>query len=141
MENDFLNVGSMGHASSVALGIAMAKPDRKTVVGSVATPDLSAGYSAVRTADQREKVVIRELLRHHEEMLSFGLLHQLPDVIFNYVCRKVVTIQADKSTGRLIHIERMGVPISGIQDTAATERVDDAPSVLRRSHVSQNECH
>ena len=31
-ENDFLNVGSMGHASSVALGIALAKPDRKVVV-------------------------------------------------------------------------------------------------------------
>jgi phosphonopyruvate decarboxylase len=30
--NDFLNVGSMGHASSVALGIAMAKPERKVVV-------------------------------------------------------------------------------------------------------------
>ena len=29
---DFLNVGSMGHASSVALGIAMEKPDRKVVV-------------------------------------------------------------------------------------------------------------
>lgn len=29
---DFLNVGSMGHASSVALGIAMAKPDRPVVV-------------------------------------------------------------------------------------------------------------
>lgn len=30
--NDFLNVGSMGHASSVALGIAMSKPERKVVV-------------------------------------------------------------------------------------------------------------
>lgn len=30
-KNDFLNVGSMGHASSVALGIAMAKPDRPVV--------------------------------------------------------------------------------------------------------------
>ena len=30
--HDFLNVGSMGHASSVALGIAMAKPDRPVVV-------------------------------------------------------------------------------------------------------------
>ena len=30
--NDFLNVGSMGHASSVALGIALEKPDRKVVV-------------------------------------------------------------------------------------------------------------
>ena len=29
---DFLNVGSMGHASSVALGIAMAKPERHVVV-------------------------------------------------------------------------------------------------------------
>ena len=29
---DFLNVGSMGHASSVALGIAMEKPDRPVVV-------------------------------------------------------------------------------------------------------------
>ena len=29
---DFLNVGSMGHASSVALGIALAKPDRHVVV-------------------------------------------------------------------------------------------------------------
>ncbi len=28
---DFLNVGSMGHASSVALGIALAKPDRPVV--------------------------------------------------------------------------------------------------------------
>lgn len=28
---DYLNVGSMGHASSVALGIALAKPDRKVV--------------------------------------------------------------------------------------------------------------
>lgn len=28
---DFLNIGSMGHASSVALGIAQAKPDRKVV--------------------------------------------------------------------------------------------------------------
>ncbi len=28
---DFLNVGSMGHASSVALGIALAKPDRQVV--------------------------------------------------------------------------------------------------------------
>ena len=31
-KTDFLNVGSMGHASSVALGIAMAKPDRRVVV-------------------------------------------------------------------------------------------------------------
>lgn len=31
-EHDFLNVGSMGHASSVALGIALSKPDRKVVV-------------------------------------------------------------------------------------------------------------
>ena len=30
--NDYLNVGSMGHASSVALGIALEKPDRKVVV-------------------------------------------------------------------------------------------------------------
>ena len=30
-EHDFLNVGSMGHASSVALGIALAKPDRHVV--------------------------------------------------------------------------------------------------------------
>ena len=30
--HDFLNVGSMGHASSVALGIAMEKPDRPVVV-------------------------------------------------------------------------------------------------------------
>lgn len=30
-QNDFLNVGSMGHASSVALGIAQAKPHRKVV--------------------------------------------------------------------------------------------------------------
>ena len=29
--HDFLNVGSMGHASSVALGIALAKPDRHVV--------------------------------------------------------------------------------------------------------------
>ncbi len=29
--HDYLNVGSMGHASSVALGIAMAKPERKVV--------------------------------------------------------------------------------------------------------------
>ena len=29
--HDFLNVGSMGHASSVALGIALSKPDRKVV--------------------------------------------------------------------------------------------------------------
>ena len=29
--HDYLNVGSMGHASSVALGIAMARPDRKVV--------------------------------------------------------------------------------------------------------------
>ena len=28
-ERDFLTVGSMGHASQIALGIAMAKPDRK----------------------------------------------------------------------------------------------------------------
>lgn len=31
-EHDFLNVGSMGHASSVALGIALSKPDRYVVV-------------------------------------------------------------------------------------------------------------
>ena len=31
LENDFLNVGSMGHASSVALGIALEKKDRKVV--------------------------------------------------------------------------------------------------------------
>ena len=31
-ENDFLNVGSMGHASSVALGIALEKPERRVVV-------------------------------------------------------------------------------------------------------------
>lgn len=30
--NDYLNVGSMGHASSVALGIALEKPDRNVVV-------------------------------------------------------------------------------------------------------------
>ncbi|MBR2812625.1 MAG: phosphonopyruvate decarboxylase [Solobacterium sp.] len=30
-DHDFLNVGSMGHASSVALGIALAKPERKVV--------------------------------------------------------------------------------------------------------------
>lgn len=30
-EHDFLNVGSMGHASSVALGIALAKPERSVV--------------------------------------------------------------------------------------------------------------
>ena len=30
--HDFLNVGSMGHASSVALGMALAKPERKVVV-------------------------------------------------------------------------------------------------------------
>jgi len=30
-EHDFLNVGSMGHASSVALGIALARKDRKVV--------------------------------------------------------------------------------------------------------------
>lgn len=30
-EHDFLNVGSMGHASSVALGIALANPDRPVV--------------------------------------------------------------------------------------------------------------
>lgn len=30
-EHDFLNVGSMGHASSVALGIALERPDRKVV--------------------------------------------------------------------------------------------------------------
>ena len=30
--HDYLNVGAMGHASSVALGIAMAKPDRPVVV-------------------------------------------------------------------------------------------------------------
>ncbi|MCR5226382.1 MAG: phosphonopyruvate decarboxylase [Eubacterium sp.] len=30
-ETDFLNVGSMGHASSVALGIALSRPDRKVV--------------------------------------------------------------------------------------------------------------
>ncbi|MBQ0017917.1 MAG: phosphonopyruvate decarboxylase [Clostridiales bacterium] len=32
LKNDFLNVGSMGHASSVALGIALEKPDRNVVV-------------------------------------------------------------------------------------------------------------
>lgn len=31
-EHDFLNVGAMGHASSVALGIALEKPGRKVVV-------------------------------------------------------------------------------------------------------------
>ena len=31
-QHDFLNVGSMGHASSVALGIALEKPKRKVVV-------------------------------------------------------------------------------------------------------------
>ncbi len=31
-ENDFLNVGAMGHASSVALGIALEKPERKVAV-------------------------------------------------------------------------------------------------------------
>lgn len=31
IKNDFLNVGSMGHASSVALGIAISKPDRPVV--------------------------------------------------------------------------------------------------------------
>lgn len=31
-EHDFLNVGAMGHASSVALGIALEKPERKVVV-------------------------------------------------------------------------------------------------------------
>ena len=31
-EHDFLNVGSMGHASSVALGIALARPDRHVAV-------------------------------------------------------------------------------------------------------------
>ncbi len=30
-ENDFLNVGAMGHASSIALGIALAKPNRLVV--------------------------------------------------------------------------------------------------------------
>lgn len=30
--HDFLNVGSMGHASSVALGMALARPERKVVV-------------------------------------------------------------------------------------------------------------
>lgn len=30
-EHDFLNVGSMGHASSVALGIALSQPNRKVV--------------------------------------------------------------------------------------------------------------
>lgn len=30
-KHDFLNVGSMGHASSVALGIALSRPDRKIV--------------------------------------------------------------------------------------------------------------
>lgn len=30
-EHDYLNVGSMGHASSVALGIALSKPDRHVV--------------------------------------------------------------------------------------------------------------
>lgn len=28
---DFLNIGSMGHASSVAMGIALFKPERKVV--------------------------------------------------------------------------------------------------------------
>ena len=32
LRHDFLNVGSMGHASSVALGIAISRPDRKVVV-------------------------------------------------------------------------------------------------------------
>lgn len=31
-DRDFLNVGSMGHASSVALGMALARPDRRVVV-------------------------------------------------------------------------------------------------------------
>ena len=31
-EHDFLNVGSMGHASSVALGIALSSPERQVVV-------------------------------------------------------------------------------------------------------------
>lgn len=31
-EHDFLNVGSMGHASSVALGVALSRPERKVVV-------------------------------------------------------------------------------------------------------------
>lgn len=31
-KHDFLNVGSMGHASSVALGMALARPDRRVVV-------------------------------------------------------------------------------------------------------------
>ena len=31
-KRDFLNVGSMGHASSVALGMALSKPERKVVV-------------------------------------------------------------------------------------------------------------
>lgn len=31
-EHDFLNIGSMGHASSVALGIALEKPERHVVV-------------------------------------------------------------------------------------------------------------
>lgn len=30
-EHDFLNVGSMGHASSVALGVALARPERQVV--------------------------------------------------------------------------------------------------------------
>lgn len=32
IENDFMNVGSMGHASSVALGMAMKKNDREVVI-------------------------------------------------------------------------------------------------------------
>ena len=32
LRHDFLNVGSMGHASSVALGIALERPDRQVVV-------------------------------------------------------------------------------------------------------------
>ena len=32
MKNDFLNVGAMGHASSVALGIALARPEKHVVV-------------------------------------------------------------------------------------------------------------
>ena len=30
-EKDFLTVGSMGHASQIAMGIAMAKPDRQVI--------------------------------------------------------------------------------------------------------------
>ena len=34
---DFLTVGSMGHASQIALGIALARPDRKACASSTAT--------------------------------------------------------------------------------------------------------